>query len=102
MATISKAKPTEYYIEDTLILASKAPAYEISSMIRSLDGIKSDSVKTEKMMDIYLDLIIKYTDLDNSKEELKEFLSFDQLMELGDLVSGTADAKSKATFTKAK
>jgi hypothetical protein len=100
MAKLVKAKAIKHYIGEVEVEVKKAPAFKVASAIRSLEGIKSESMKTERMLDIYLQFIVDYTDLENDKEDLKEILTFDELMELGDMITGTSETTKKANFTK--
>lgn len=104
MAKLNKQEFDYYLAEyDQTIKYKKVPGFVLAGKLKQLNGIKDESVKTEKTLLIYLELINDYTDLENSLEELKETLSLDEINELGDLIAGASKTTEKGkNFMKAQ
>lgn len=100
MAKLTTPESVEHYIGEVLVKVTPAPGYKVASAMKLLEGIKSDMLRVERTIDIYLGLIVEYTDLENTKEELKEIMTFDDIMAIGDIITGTSKIKEKANLEK--
>jgi hypothetical protein len=73
-----QAKPIrDYTLNDIAIKVKPVPGKELMGYFKAFNENKDDY---EKLFDMFVSIIIKYTDLENTEEELAEFIEYNLVL----------------------